>query len=271
MNTYKSDNNKLLRAFLKYQLIEIAIAFVFFIICSLVFYPKLLKWGQVFLFSIAETVGILIQVFIFLSCWYYCQNSGKSLWGKAKVVLYCSADIIVPLGIFCFFIVVAMLGRSRSSYPNHYNDSFETTCWHTYILFLIIFITKFIFIIIYKRRFAPQKCLKAEQPENKDTADINILNTIEECYDEQEGFICEGNLKYYDEMNYSVYADDARTVISVVFGDKSSGYCRYFTLSESDTESGYEELWRLADTIRANPQSFAEREINIEDLQKEDK
>ncbi|MBP5366496.1 MAG: hypothetical protein J6Y82_11375 [Bacteroidales bacterium] len=72
-------------------------------------------------------------------------------------------------------------------------------------------------------------------------------------------------------MNYSVYADDARTVISVVFGDKSSGYCRYFTLSESDTESGYEELWRLADTIRANPQSFAEREINIEDLQKEDK
>ena len=150
MADFKIDNNKLLRAFLWYQLIEIAFIILYFTICSLFSLGQMDGFWRVTVFFLSKVLinGIVFQIIIFIISWAICNLIGKRLWNVAKVVVYLCLDIIGP---YCVLIIgYLMAGVDAKS-----ADMFERC-----IMFLPIFIliSKVAFFKFYKKRFALQDC-----------------------------------------------------------------------------------------------------------------
>ena len=68
MADFKIDNNKLLRAFLWYQLIEIAFIILYFTICSLFSLGQMDGFWRVTVFFLSKVLinGIAFQIIIFI-------------------------------------------------------------------------------------------------------------------------------------------------------------------------------------------------------------
>lgn len=80
-------------------------------------------------------------------------------------------------------------------------------------------------------------------------------------YNEQPSVVCDDNLVYYSDMDYSVYKTGDKEIISVVFSDENGAYCRYFTLPDTEEEKDYSKLADLANDIRGNSANYSENEI----------
>ena len=264
MYDFKIDNNKLLRAFLWYQLIEIAFIIFFLSLCSLLTVGRM---DSLVIFGLSTILikGVAIQIVIFIISWAICNLIGKRLWIIAKVVVCFCLDVIIPCSIFILAFLLA--GMKGVSYDTSASKFFINTWFY---LPIFILLSKVVFFKICKKRFDPKTVLKTSAAIHEEVNEtVNSSSSAEDCYDEPEGFLCEENLKYYDEMNYSVYADDNQAILSVVFGDTDGAYCRYFMLSDTDIASGYDNLSNLANSIREKTQSFAACEISLDDLQKD--
>lgn len=97
----------------------------------------------------ALTIGIVIQITIFILCWLICNLINKRLWIIAKVVVYFCLDVIIPCTPF-------MIGFLLSGGNNTPNSNF---LFHAlFDLPILILISKVAFFKFYKKRFALQDC-----------------------------------------------------------------------------------------------------------------
>ena len=152
-NGYKTDNNKLLRAFLWYQMIEIAFIIFFLFLCSLVTTGRIEEFA--FMMLIGLTIGIVIQITIFILLGLICNLIGKRLWIMAKVAVYFCLDVIIPGLLFIPGFLLA--GMKGANYDTLASKFFINTWFYLPILILI---SKVLFFKYYEKRFGPKTVQK---------------------------------------------------------------------------------------------------------------
>lgn len=205
---------------------------------------------------IPYAIGVGIQYVLVVLTFMICVKFGFDYLSKIKVVTYLSIDVVFPIALPIFMIVMFGL------YPY--------VIWMLYFAIFIV-CSKFLFFRYIRWQYCPKKSLSTSaQHHGKDYVSgiCQIGEVFPKRFDEKEidyiasdSFINDDNLLYYEDMNYSIYKTTTDVIMSVVFKDKSGMYCRYFVLNESDIAIGYEKLFSLADDIRSHTKLYKTREI----------